>query len=1756
MSEPDPRVDGDRLLGNVAAVFLHEVLADAEASGGTARILLDGLSVPQTVAITQAVLADPHLAQRIHVRLPEALFADTGLPADVLTSRNATYYRSARCDRSAYLITNATPPGEETEDMSLHELTPLGVAQLLERMPVWVREAGRGLALTDEAATWWERALVGLVQLSITSLDRFTTYVLAVRQAVAVEGNPIIDALGYALPQLQMPRDRTAFLNVKERSRNFPSTWRREYAALRRRRRPFLLKETQNQIMLNEDDLAAAFAKVRDAIPEVIHGTITRFIAAPPGWNARAEELAKCEWDHVRPLFEGLAREKLNLGGETIRFYEEGEPGRLSAEDAEYLRGLKARMPVEPREQDLAFHEDHRDEMRADRKLKSAWDKFIFGRPRETDDFLAGLAATMETLLVRASLGSSRTLRVRCDQATKRDLKGINTGAGLYFALRYAGLPALFGPRVKWELGSLPDFAGVVAEWRRTKDKAASNRSVAKPALQLRFQVELETLSATGDTSVVSAQLIWRYQPENIASQLVDDWERLEAHPLLLGRAAREAAFAGRRAGAIDLDNVRSLVPTYDRDRGSLLPTYRRERDVGVVWPANLATARRDGLIDAASVDKLSHAFSKFQQAYGLAIGGFRAGGAGAPAVREQAKAYADLLESVVRLATGDRNRELLLRPILELGQATVDDGSPAAIIAPWHPLRLAAMWRKAHLVAEVVSMVLDGADGLAGDTKLFFKDLATDIDHPFYPEVTLTWNSRKPELLSLVAQRGDYTLHERPVLTPDGPADVGDDVQSGGDCLLGLVERYLALNPHERSNMSVVLYNCESTRLPQQVVAGLGNMQDETDDLRCQVMLRHTDPSRLRDTYRAILAADDDVPDAYSSSEATQDFMARLRISVIADQAPPPDPRDGRPYDIVFSQDVISRHASLEWYQVDDTPAALEAFLPARWSRRRPAAADDLKSTAYLCCPVQTTEGWAHIGALSTFVRHEVPGPGGNRPLPVRQLDFRDERTARIFDETHDLGVWVVNHDELLDRRQLQNQAVRVIRYKQAAAQGRNTIISSRAPLSLLRSMIVRRLELLHLDLERSALERLADKLIADANDVSGDIVLRAAKRGESASELIGVVLSRYLTHHWLGRDQLVGWYFLDDYAAWLGAREETQADIVALAPSTDASSRMRLRIVVTEAKYVDAGSLSTKRRESEKQLRDTVHRIRDALEGEHRLDRESWLSRLGDLMLDGIQVPASSHIPLAEWRRAVREGDCDIEITGFSHVFVPTPTETSVTGNADVPNATGCTQYIFGRHELRNILLAYLDGARPNVAGPDAVALNGGTTRKGDGDARAGTTAGTRTDGEESVGGVETEAAPAGQAADGAAADPQAHGEPASSEPAAAEPPQSGVAGTIERLIAAAPASGEDDAAWLGTVAVATRSALQQLGLQAKPLDQTLTPNAAILRFAGSSNLTVEQVLKKRSELLTTHGLSIISVRPEAGAVAIYVARPRRRVVSIESLWDRWRPSASDHGNQDLVVGVREEDNELLVFSPGRLHAPHTLVAGSTGSGKSVLVQSIILGLAVTNTPAQARIVLIDPKQGVDYFAFDDLPHLDGGVIDEQSAAVEKLEALVEEMDRRYRLFKAARVANLAAYNAKAASPSEKLPSYWVIHDEFAEWMLTEEYKAAVTSTVGRLGVKARAAGIYLIFAAQRPDANVVPVQLRSQLGNRLILRVDSEGTSEISLGEKGAERLLGRGHMLARLEGESSLVYAQAPFASEAFIERVVAAIVAEG
>ena len=361
---------------------------------------------------------------------------------------------------------------------------------------------------------------------------------------------------------------------------------------------------------------------------------------------------------------------------------------------------------------------------------------------------------------------------------------------------------------------------------------------------------------------------------------------------------------------------------------------------------------------------------------------------------------------------------------------------------------------------------------------------------------------------------------------------------------IVEIIQRYLALFPHEQANLSTVLYNCDAASLPQAVVNQINELHEDDNDMRCEVILRHRDRTKLHKLYEAILEAADADTDGFVSSEASRDFMARLRIGIMADQAPIPNPRDGPRTDLVFLHDVIARRAKIEWYREDATPVELSTLVPSRWSRRRPSPTDEEKSIVYLCCPAQTDEGWAYLAAISSYFRPDWDADGKARYLPARQLDFHDPETSKIFEETHNLGNWVVNFDELLDRRQLVNQGVKVIRYKQAATQGRNLLVSSNAPLGLLQSMLQNRIRDLIPDMSDDHVRELASRFIDDANLISGDIVLRAAKRGRNASELMGVVLSHYLAKWELGPDQRTGCYFRRLFrVAWSTGREHRRS-------------------------------------------------------------------------------------------------------------------------------------------------------------------------------------------------------------------------------------------------------------------------------------------------------------------------------------------------------------------------------------------------------------------------------------------------------------------------------------------------------------------------------------------------------------------------------------------------------------------------------------
>ena len=359
-----------------------------------------------------------------------------------------------------------------------------------------------------------------------------------------------------------------------------------------------------------------------------------------------------------------------------------------------------------------------------------------------------------------------------------------------------------------------------------------------------------------------------------------------------------------------------------------------------------------------------------------------------------------------------------------------------------------------------------------------------------------------------------------------------------------------------------------------------------------------------------------------------------------------------------------------------------------------------------------------------------------------------------------------------------------------------------------------------------------------------------------------------------------------------------------------------------------------------------------------------------------------------------------------------------------------------------------------------------------------------------------------------------------------------------------------------WLGAIVEKFKQALQAEEMEAPVQSATLTPNSALLHIGGQ-RLTVRWLQGKQTDLMTRYGVEILRITPLAGRIAVALKRPKRGILHLSEVWTRRKlgPSAPSK-NMALLVGEQEDDGALFYlslesdFEGQEQAAPHTLVSGTTGSGKGILVSNLILDVCAFNDPQSVQIYLIDPKRGADYLWARGLPHLREGIVEDKEAAIALLRQLVAEMEERYRQITQAGCANLSQYN-RSRDVEMQLPRVIIFFDEVANWMQDEEFKNEVESVINEIATKSRAAGLHLIMIYQRADKDVMTMQLRTNLGNKLILRLGDEGSSRIALGEKGAEDLQGKGHVIAKL-GTNDKIYGQVPFIEQEEARSVANAI----
>ena len=359
----------------------------------------------------------------------------------------------------------------------------------------------------------------------------------------------------------------------------------------------------------------------------------------------------------------------------------------------------------------------------------------------------------------------------------------------------------------------------------------------------------------------------------------------------------------------------------------------------------------------------------------------------------------------------------------------------------------------------------------------------------------------------------------------------------------------------------------------------------------------------------------------------------------------------------------------------------------------------------------------------------------------------------------------------------------------------------------------------------------------------------------------------------------------------------------------------------------------------------------------------------------------------------------------------------------------------------------------------------------------------------------------------------------------------------------------------------ASALEKLLTEFNVNARVVAADTGPVITMFELELAAGVKVSQISNLSNDMARALGVGAVRVvapLPGKHTIGIEVPNSEKEKVRIKDLMQLAGDVPRDM-EIPLFLG-KDSSGEALVSDLTTM--PHLLIAGTTGSGKSVCINSIIAGILLTKRPDEVKMILIDPKM-VEMTAFNTIPHLMSPIVIETQRAVQILEWATVKMDERYALFAEARVKNIAEYNTLGAEEinkrfmpdntdeeskiEKKLPYIVIIIDELADLMMTAAKE--IEAYIVRLAQKSRAVGIHIVLATQRPQATVVTGLIKSNMPTRIGFRVAARLDSRIVLDQNGAEALLGQGDMLFLKPGTSDLIRAQGTFMDEAEVQRIV-------
>lgn len=329
---------------------------------------------------------------------------------------------------------------------------------------------------------------------------------------------------------------------------------------------------------------------------------------------------------------------------------------------------------------------------------------------------------------------------------------------------------------------------------------------------------------------------------------------------------------------------------------------------------------------------------------------------------------------------------------------------------------------------------------------------------------------------------------------------------------------------------------------------------------------------------------------------------------------------------------------------------------------------------------------------------------------------------------------------------------------------------------------------------------------------------------------------------------------------------------------------------------------------------------------------------------------------------------------------------------------------------------------------------------------------------------------------------------------------------------------------------------------GMRVEVVHAVIGPSVTQYQINIEKGISVRNIVNRQQDIALALGVKDVRIEtiPGASLIGIEVPNKNRVTVKFSEIMDQLRKTFTNF-KLGVMIG-KSINNEAVLVDLQKM--PHVLVAGTTGSGKSVLTNSLIMSLLMTKSPDELRLILVDPKK-VEFSDYNGIPHLLTPVIIESEKVLNALKWSVEEMERRYTLLASARVRNIEGYNEKMGFSA--MPYIVIVIDEVADLMSTlgKSFEAEVL----RLAQKARATGIHLVLATQRPSVDVITGVLKGNIPARIALKVNSQQDSRVVMDRNGAEILLGYGDMLLGDPAKPFPQRVQGVWITQTEIQRVV-------